>query len=38
MDYPVPATAAEAYSPIGEGFDSPIEPREDLKGAGTRRR
>jgi hypothetical protein len=20
------------YSPIGEGFDSPIEPREDLKG------
>jgi hypothetical protein len=32
MDYPVPATAAQAYSPIGEGFDSPIEPREDLKG------
>jgi outer membrane porin, OprD family len=32
MDYPVPATAAHAYSPIGEGFDSPIEPREDLKG------
>lgn len=31
-DYPVPATAAQAYSPIGEGFDSPIEPREDLKG------
>ena len=31
-DYPVPATAAQAYSPIGEGFDGPIEPREDLKG------
>ncbi len=31
-DYPIPATAREAYSPIGEGFESPIEPREDLKG------
>jgi outer membrane porin, OprD family len=30
--YPIPSTAAEAYSPIGEGFESPIEPREDLKG------
>ncbi len=31
-DYPVPATAREAYSPIGEGFEAPIEPRERLKG------
>ncbi|MGV1015226.1 MAG: OprD family outer membrane porin, partial [Methyloceanibacter sp.] len=31
-DYPIPATAREAYSPIGEGFASPIEPRENLQG------
>lgn len=31
-DYPIPATVREAYSPIGEGFESPIEPRENLKG------
>lgn len=31
-DYPIPSTAREAYSPIGEGFESPIEPRENLKG------
>lgn len=30
-DYPVPTTASQAYSPIGEGFESPIEPRENLK-------
>jgi len=30
--YPLPATAQEAYSPIGEGFESPLEAREDLKG------
>ena len=24
-DYPIPSTAREAYSPIGEGFTSPIE-------------
>jgi len=32
IDYPIPSTAREAYSPIGEGFESPIEPRENLKG------
>jgi outer membrane porin, OprD family len=31
-DYPLPSSAQEAYSPIGEGFESPIDPREDLKG------
>lgn len=31
-DYPIPSSAHEAYSPIGEGFMSPIEPREDLRG------
>lgn len=31
-DYPVPSSAREAYSPIAEGFRSPIEPREDLRG------
>ena len=30
-DYPIPSSAREAYSPIGEGFDSPIEPRADLR-------
>ena len=30
--YPLPGSAPEAYSPIGEGFESPIEPRADLKG------
>lgn len=32
-DYPIPSKAREAYSPIGEGFESPIEPRADLKAA-----
>ncbi len=32
--YPLPSNAKEAYSPIGEGFESPIDPREDLKGPG----
>jgi len=32
-DYPIPSKAGEAYSPIGEGFESPIEPRADLKAA-----
>ena len=31
-DYPIPSRAKEAFSPIGEGFESPIDPREDLKG------
>ena len=31
-DYPVPSSAREAYSPIADGFVSPIEPREDLRG------
>jgi hypothetical protein len=31
-DYPLPSSAGEAYSPIAEGFVSPIEPREDLRG------
>jgi hypothetical protein len=30
--YPLPMTAGEAYSPIGEGFESPLDEREDLKG------
>ena len=33
--YPLPTTAREAYSPIGEGFESPIDPRENLKGPKT---
>jgi len=31
-DYPIPSSAAEAFSPIAEGFESPISPRQDLKG------
>jgi hypothetical protein len=31
-DYPVPSKASEAYSPIREGFEAPIEPRDGLKG------
>jgi len=31
-DYPIPSQAREAYSPIGEGFESPIDPRADLRG------
>jgi outer membrane OprD family porin len=30
-DFPIPSKAGEAYSPIGEGFASPIDPRADLK-------
>jgi hypothetical protein len=30
-DYPIPSSAHEAYSPIGEGFETPISPRADLK-------
>ena len=31
-DYPIPSSASEAYSPIREGFEAPIEPRDGLKG------
>jgi hypothetical protein len=31
-DYPIPSSAKEVYSPIREGFESPIEPREALRG------
>ncbi len=31
-DYPIPSSAGEAFSPIAEGFESPITPRDDLKG------
>lgn len=31
-DSPIPSSAEEAYSPIREGFESPIEPREGLRG------
>jgi len=31
-DYPIPSSAKEAFSPIGEGFGSPIDPRNDLRG------
>lgn len=31
-DYPIPSSAKEAYSPIAEGFEAPIEPRKDLRG------
>lgn len=30
-DYPIPSSAREAYSPIGEGFDTPLAPRDDLR-------
>jgi hypothetical protein len=30
-DIPIPSTAHDAYSPLGDGFGSPIEPREDLR-------
>lgn len=33
-DAPIPSNAKEAYSPIGEGFTSPIEPREGLRANG----
>ena len=32
-DYAVPSTAKEAYSPIGEGFNSPLDPRDHLRAA-----
>ncbi len=32
-DYPIPSKAGEAYSPIEEGFATPINPRADLKAA-----
>ena len=32
-NYPIPSKAGEAYSPIQEGFESPIDPRGDLKAA-----
>lgn len=32
-DYPIPSNAMESFSPIGEGFEVPIEPRENLRGA-----
>ena len=32
-DFPIPSSAHEVYSPIGEGFETPIEPRADLKAA-----
>lgn len=32
QDYPIPSSAREVYSPAAEGFMSPIEPREDLRG------
>ncbi len=31
-DYPIPSSAKEAYSPIGEGFETPISPRKGLRG------
>lgn len=31
-DYPIPSSAKEAYSPIAEGFEVPIEPRQGLRG------
>lgn len=30
-DTPIPSSARESYSPIGEGFDSPISSREGLR-------
>jgi len=32
-DYPIPSTAKQSYSPIREGFTTPINPRDDLRGA-----
>ncbi len=31
-DYPIPSTAGQSYSPIREGFTTPIDARSDLKG------
>ncbi len=31
-DYPIPSSAKEAFSPIGEGFTTPLGPRDDLRG------
>jgi hypothetical protein len=31
-DYPIPSSAREAYSPIGEGFENPLHPRDNLRG------
>ena len=31
-DYPIPSNAKEAFSPIGEGFESPLDPRDNLRG------
>lgn len=31
-DYPIPSSAAEAFSPIREGFTVPLHPRDDLRG------
>ena len=32
QDYPIPSTAQESYSPIREGFTTPIDPRDALRG------
>jgi len=32
-DYPIPSTARESYSAIREGFTTPIDPRQGLRGA-----
>ncbi|MGE5260319.1 MAG: hypothetical protein ACM3MH_05520 [Actinomycetota bacterium] len=32
LDYPIPSTAQQAYSPIREGFTAPVDPRADLRG------
>jgi hypothetical protein len=32
LDYPIPSEAAEALSPIREGFTVPLYPRDDLRG------
>jgi hypothetical protein len=31
-DYPIPSSANEAFSPISEGFTTPLDPRDDLRG------
>jgi hypothetical protein len=31
-DYPIPSTAQQSYSPIREGFTTPIDARADLRG------
>lgn len=31
-DYPIPSTATQSYSPIREGFTTPIDARADLRG------